>query len=124
MAKALLTERKSFLLWLADLIGAPIASLAGRTKLERPDTLTSAEIIEILLKHRQELTLDPGARSFRDRLAMEHTVSIQKISELSSGIAKDESEADAEIFDLYEISDSQRAATCRGRMVDASYAPE
>ena len=113
--KALLRERDDFQAWLCDLVGAPIASLAGRTKLARADALAPAEIVEILLKNRDKLSLDPSARSFRDRLATEHRSSIDKVSELSSAIGRDEAEVDAAIFDLYEVADSQRT------MVEAAY---
>lgn len=112
----LLRERGDFLSWLSDFIGAPIASLAGHTKLERPDQLASTELINVLMKNRRVLSLDPGARSFRDRLAKEHAASVEKISGLSGAIRKDEAEADAAIFDLYRLTSSQQT------MVEVSYA--
>jgi hypothetical protein len=113
--RELLDERHEFGSWLSDLIGVPVSSLAGRTKLERPDALTVAEIIDLLLTNRKQLSLDPGSRSFRDRLTEEHGSSVEKIAELIGTIRQRETAVDDAVFDLYEVTSSQRA------LVEAAY---
>jgi hypothetical protein len=112
----LLAERRNFLSWLTDLIGAPIASLSGHTRLRSPDLVEPATILEILRANRARLSLDPADRAFRDRLASEHGSSVERIAGLSAAIGRDEAEAEAAIFDLYEVTGSQRS------MVEAAYA--
>jgi hypothetical protein len=107
--KALLEERSRFLAWLSDLIGAPVASLAGRTKLEFADELPLAEVIAILQKNRDRLNVDPGARFFHERLAREHSASVEAVATLNRAIDRDEGEADAAVFELYELSEAQRS---------------
>jgi hypothetical protein len=107
--KAKLGERKRFLVWLSDLIGAPVASLAGRTKLERADELSLAELIATLMNSRDKLNLDPGARSFHERLAGEHSASVETIAELNRAIGRDEDAVDAAVFELYGLSSAQRS---------------
>ena len=108
-ASALRSERHGFRTWLSDLLGAPISTLSGRTQLQRADALAPAELIEILRKNRKALPLDPTARSFRDRLTAEHEASVEKTAALSSALAKAESEANAAVCELYELTSSQRA---------------
>lgn len=62
-------------------------------------------------------TLDPSARSFRDRLSVEHARHVETASAFLADIGRAEIEVDAAIFDLYEVSDSQR------RMAEGSDAP-
>jgi hypothetical protein len=105
----LLEERDGFLLWLSDAIGAPIDSLAGRTKLDRPDALTPGELLEVLGRNRNRLSVDPSGRNFRERLAIEHASSVEKIGALATAIGHAEEEADAAVFELYELNDSRQA---------------
>jgi hypothetical protein len=116
-ARALMEERAGFLSWLSDLVGTPVTSLEGCTRLENPDQLTPAEIIEILgvRRNRDRLTIDPSSRPFRESLVKEHRESLEKIAEFSNSIQRDEAEADAATFDLYEVSNSHR------EMVEAAY---
>ena len=81
----LLRERRGFLAWLGELVGSPVGELAGRTRLERPDSLETADLLEILRRNRRKLSLDPSARAFRDRLATEHGRHMEKASLLQRG---------------------------------------
>ena len=111
-------ERHDFQAWLSDLIGVSVSNLKGRTQLEHYDSMGSANIVEILLQNKSELSLDPGSRSFHDRLAAGHRESVKKLAGLSSEIRRDEATVEDVIFDLYEIPAAQRA------MVEASYEVE
>jgi hypothetical protein len=102
-------ERRDFRAWLSDLIGVRVSELAGRTRLERHEALTAAEIVEILLRSRQSLSLDPGSRSFRDRLVAEHVASVEKLNELSLTIRRAEAEVEEAVFALYEVGAQHRA---------------
>lgn len=110
----LLRERRGFLAWLGELVGASVGGLAGRTRLERPDLLETADLLEILRRNRRKLSLDPSARAFRDRLAAEHGRHVEKASALLAEIGQAEREADDAVFDLYGVTAAQRA------MVEAS----
>jgi hypothetical protein len=116
--QALHRERHSFQTWLSDLIGISISSLTGSTRLELHDALAPSEIVAILGRNRNLLSLDPSTRSFADRLAREHEKSVGTIAELTMAIKRDEATAEECVFDLYEIPTTQRAlveATYQGR---------
>lgn len=104
----LLVERAGFRQWLGEVIGVPMRSLPGHTKLAEPDLLALTEIASIVGSSRASLKIDPDSRSFRERLAAEHAKSVEKASELLRVIAIDEAAVDDAIFDLYEVTDSQR----------------
>lgn len=108
-------ERAGFLGWLSDVVGAPLTSLAGRTKLAHPDALTAPELIQILGRNREKLSLDPTSRSFRDRLVAEHGSTAEAIASLRAEIEAAQAEVDMAVFDLYELTAPQRA------MVEAAY---
>lgn len=104
----LLTERAGFRKWLGEVIGVPVRLLPGHTKLGEPDLLTLTEIASIVSSSRASLEIDPDSRSFRERLAAEHAKSVEKASELLRAVAVDEGIVDDAIYDLYEVTDSQR----------------
>lgn len=104
----LLVERAGFRKWLGEVIGVPIRSLPGNTKLVEPDLLTVTEIASIVSNSRASLEIDPDSRSFRERLAVEHAKSVERTSELLRAVAVDEGVVDDAIYDLYEVTDSQR----------------
>jgi hypothetical protein len=89
-------------------IGVPVRLLPGHTKLGEPDLLTLTEIASIVSSSRASLEIDPDSRSFRERLAAEHAKSVEKASELLRAVAVDEGIVDDAIYDLYEVTDSQR----------------
>lgn len=105
----LLAERAGFRKWLSEVIGVPMRSLPGHSKLGEPDLLTLTEIASIVSRSRASLEIDPDSRSFRERLAAEHAASVEKASELLRATAVDEALVDDAIFDLYEVTESQRA---------------
>jgi hypothetical protein len=62
-----------------------------------------------------KLSVDPASRVFRERLLAEHETCREVAGELLARIADNEARVDAAMFDLYEISESQRG------MVEAGY---
>ena len=116
-ARALEIERSGFRDWLSDLVGAPVSTLSGRTRLQRPDSLDAAELLAILIKNRKSLAVDPGSRGVRDRLVIEHRASVGRLGELRREIEGGEAEADEIVFDLYGVTAQHRA------LVDAATVP-
>lgn len=110
----LLRERHGFRAWLGELVGASTKELAGHTRLDQPDSLEAAEILEILRRNRGKLTLDPSSRAFRDRLALEHERHVEKASALLAEIGSAEATANDAIFDLYGVTAAQRTMVENG----------
>jgi hypothetical protein len=111
------TERDGLQGWLAGVLGVRIGELAGRTRLATPDLLDVSEIIEILCRNRTLLSLDPTARSFRERLEAEHEASCGKIEAALRSFRAGEAEVDDLVFDLYQVD-----AAGRG-LIESSVAP-
>lgn len=105
----LLRERYGFRGWLGELVGVSTGELSGHSRLAQPDSLEAAGVLEILRRNRGKLMLDPSSRAFRDRLTLEHEKLVEKASALLTEIGRAETAVDDAVFDLYGVTQAQRA---------------
>jgi hypothetical protein len=106
---AIAEERKGFLAWLADAIGARIGGLQGATLLSAYEARPLAEVLEILRRNQARLRPDVSSRAFRDSLERELSASQARIDELRTTIAIDQASAEDAVFELYGLTAGQRA---------------
>lgn len=102
-------ERRGFLAWLEDAIGARLGGLQGSTILGSYDEHGLPDLLEVLRRNQARLTCDVGSRAFREELERELTASLDRIREPSESIAVDEAAADEAVFELYGLTAQQRA---------------
>jgi len=102
------SERAAFLGWLGELGSVRVKDLAGYRRLSSPELLPAGEVVRVLGGNRDRLAVDPTARSFVERLTVEHGSLTTTIQTLRSEIETAEAEAQDLIFDLYEITAEQR----------------
>ena len=114
-AAAIGEERRGFFDWLGDALGRRIEELPGVIALRRYDEHTIAELIDVLRRGGRKLAEDPASRSFRERLAREHDMSIERLTDLRQSMALDEAAANDAVYDLYGIGERHRA------LIDAEF---
>lgn len=101
-------ERKSFLDWLGDRVGADPRSLPGKTTLVAYDSHSTGELLVVLGRSAGRLSADPARRAFRDLLAQEQAASVEKLQALHRDLARLEADADRLVYDTYEITAADR----------------
>ena len=107
-AAAIGGEKKSFLDWLGDQVGADPRSLPGSTVLRAYDDQAVAELLQVLRRSAKRLSVNPDARTFRDRLTAERTASIEKLQGLYGDLAGAEADTDRLVYELYGIVGADR----------------
>lgn len=115
-AGAVAAERRGFVDWLGDAVGARTRELPGSTILRDFDQHAPAELLAVLGRRRGALATDPGTRTFRELLVHEHTASVERLVALRADLAADERTADDAVYELYGLDAAARA------LVDAEYA--
>ena len=105
----LLRERRGFLAWLSDTLGARTEELPGATLLAGYDDLTLQDLLEVLRKSRAKLGDRVESRAFRDLLDREHAQSSERVAERRRELATAEGQARELVLDLYELTASQRS---------------
>ncbi|MGH2744115.1 MAG: Eco57I restriction-modification methylase domain-containing protein [Thermoleophilaceae bacterium] len=108
-SKELTEERRGFLGWLSQAIGARPAELQGSTVVTTYDEHSAAKLLAILKRNQTQLTRDVSSRAFGEELARELEPSIDRIRALRRSIAADETAADDSVFELYGLTAAQRA---------------
>lgn len=108
-AEAIGTERRAFLAWVSDLVGARIRDLSGSTQIANYEQQTVADIVTVLMRNSARLRIDPASRDVDDALSAAHRESRAKLGELALALARDRREAERRVADLYELTSVQRA---------------
>lgn len=96
-------ERRGFLDWLGDRIGADARTLPGKTKLVAYDRHETAELLGQLSKSAAALDVDPRSRAFHDEFARERSTSVEKIAALREQLVRAETEADTLLYEAYGL---------------------
>lgn len=96
-------ERRGFLSWLGDEIGADPATLPGSTVLSSYGQRTLTELLDVLRATANRLRIDPTARAFRERLDRELTASLDRLGPMNEALSVGSAEADALVYELYEL---------------------
>jgi len=108
------SERKGFLDWLKDRIGADPRLLPGKTKLSVYDSHSTGELLDQLAKSAKRLTIDPHSRVFRDEFDREHSASVEKLRGFRRDLTDLEAKADELVYDVYGVSRADRALISDG----------
>lgn len=108
-------ERKGFLDWLEGTVGARVATLRGGTTLTAYEDHDLDAVVAVLAANSSRIRVDPQTRATRERLEREMSASVERLDELRRRLGADERAADAEVYDLYQLTDAQRA------LVDGEY---
>lgn len=101
-------EREGFLNWLEGTIGARVRELNGSTRLLDFESGTLAELITVLERNQGRLNRNVASRAFREELERELSQSTERLHGIRTGMAADEASADAAVYDLYELRESDR----------------
>lgn len=112
---SLTSERRGFLDWLEETLGASQRGLPGLRVLQRYETLTSEEVVARLARGRTQLAVDPRERDVRNLIEREHRSSVERLLPLAQRLEEGRTEADERVFELYRIPATMRA------LVDAEY---
>lgn len=114
-AGGIAAEQQGFLAWLEGTIGARVGELAGLTTLREYDRHTLEELVTVLARSRNRLTRNVSSRAFREELQLEFSASVDRLGALSGDLAVAETTADGAVYDLYELTETDRA------LVDQEY---
>lgn len=109
ISQRIVEERNGFLDWLGEQIRARPRDLAGKTQLESYDELDVGEVVDILQRNHARLSRRPDSRAFHDALVREHEESRSRLTELAARLSQQQRTADQLVYDLYELTDSQRS---------------
>lgn len=115
-AATLSAERGGFTRWLEDSIGSAVAALRGVTAIRGFGTRPFDELLAAVQSNSATLPVDVRARSFVDALRREHREASARLGALRAALVELEREADAAVYDLYELTAADRA------LIDAEYA--
>jgi type I restriction-modification system DNA methylase subunit len=115
IANEIALERKSFLGWLGDQLGADPLSLPGKKKFLTYDAHSVSDLLALLRRSAGRIKVDTGSRAFRDRFSQEHSAGAEALFSLKREIAKSESEADQIVYETYGIARADR------ELVDETY---
>jgi hypothetical protein len=110
-------EVKGFLAWLGREIGAAPDTLTGRSRLtgylgdyqKGEPHLTLDELLDILRKNRRKLAVDPSARAFQERLAVEYEASLGKLLPIKGRLAAADRLIDQVVYRLYGLTEDEIA---------------
>jgi len=105
-------ERQAFRDWLAGRLGA---RRALPEVFERYEAHGLDDLLAILRRERRRFAEDPETRSFRDLFQREVSLSRERLLDQLRSIRSLELDADAAVYDLFELSSEERA------LVDAEY---
>ena len=109
-------ERRKFLDWLMDQIGADPRDLPGQRTFLAYDSASIGELLDRLRRlFDRVIKVDPTGRAFRDRFDQEHSASVERLQTLRRDLADFEAEADRLVYDLYGITEADR------ELVNAAY---
>ena len=107
MNKAKGEEIDGFLRWLEREIGAEIDTLRNKTKIQDYFKLSFEELLEILRRNRQTITVDPSSRDFQESLEREFTRSRDELDPLRSRIQGTDELIDQVVYQLYGLTDEE-----------------
>jgi hypothetical protein len=110
-------EMKGFLAWLASESKANLDALTGKARLQsyigdyqkNEPHLSADELLDILRKNRARLGVDPGARSFQERLRAEYEASLDRLLPLEARLAATDRLIDLIVYRLYGLTPEEVA---------------
>lgn len=115
LASDVIKEKHDFLSWLAATVDVSQSKLPRRRRLEAYERLTDRDVVALLSAGRAALGVDPRERAIRQLIETEHRASVDRVAPLLSELATIETQADALVYQLYEIPADMQA------LVDAEY---
>jgi len=107
MNKAKNQEILSFISWLEQEIGGRIDILTNKTAIDEYYLRPVEEIIAILKKNKNRMTVDPSRRTFKEKIEPEIAVSKAKLQPLITRIKSTDDLIDQFVFKLYGLSDEE-----------------
>lgn len=90
------------------MIERPLNELTGYTALGNYEQFGVDGIVALLRRNRCSLDIDPDSRSTTESIRSEYESSLEELSELNGEISAAEPELESAVFDLYEMTESQR----------------
>lgn len=109
------SSTSGFLSWLRDTIGAPLTGLAGITTIRAFADVTFQEFLAALQQNDSRCPSDLRSRAFVDAFRTDWTAATARNAEHRTTPAAFEAQADALVYDLFELTDEQHA------LIDAEY---
>ncbi|KJR40258.1 type II DNA modification enzyme [Candidatus Magnetoovum chiemensis] len=104
MNRAKNKETKGFLTWLEREIGAEINTLTNKTKLKQYHNYTLPDLLDILKKSGDSLSIKPSNRKFQDLIEDEFTQSIAILEPLKTKINDTDKLIDQIVYKLYGLT--------------------
>ncbi len=92
-----------------------MTALQGSTILRAYDSHGLEDLLAVMRRNRARLSRDPDSRAFREELQRELSKSLDRLGDLRGTLDADETEAERQVYELYELPNSHRA------MVDAEF---
>lgn len=117
MNKQKQAEMKGFLAWLEREIGVPIDSLANKSKVQNylgdyqkdEPALAFDGLLAVLRQNSRKLAVDPGGRSFQERLQVEYEASLGRLLPLKTRLARTDRLIDRVVYRLYGLTEEEIA---------------
>ncbi|MDB9488639.1 TaqI-like C-terminal specificity domain-containing protein [Dolichospermum circinale CS-537/01] len=114
------TEIKSFLTWLARLIGTDIDNLTNKSKIQNylgdyykqkqaDNHLTLDELIDILKKNKKKLKIDIRSRKEQETLAKEYQASLNTLLPIKKQLKQCDWLIDEIVYKLYKLTPEEKA---------------
>ncbi|MDB9491013.1 TaqI-like C-terminal specificity domain-containing protein [Dolichospermum circinale CS-534/05] len=114
------TEIKSFLTWLARLIGTDIDNLTNKSKIQNylgdyykqkqaDNHLTLDELIDILKKNKKKLKIDISGRKEQETLAKEYQASLNTLLPIKKQLKQCDWLIDEIVYKLYKLTPEEKA---------------
>jgi len=100
-------EIKDFLGWLEREIGAKVAELTNKTKVQSYFEGDFEQLLVILKKNRRKLSIDPVRRPFQKELRREFSESMDKLGPLLTRIEETDRLIDQIVYRLYGLNDEE-----------------
>ena len=100
-------EIKDFLGWLEREIGAKVAELTNKTKVQSYFEGDFEQLLAILKKNKRKLSIDPVRRPFQKDLRREFSESMDKLDPLLTRIEETDRLIDQIVYRLYGLNDEE-----------------
>ncbi|MEA2046782.1 MAG: TaqI-like C-terminal specificity domain-containing protein [Euryarchaeota archaeon] len=100
-------EIKDFLGWLEREIGAKVAELTNKTKVQSYFEGDFEQLLAILKKNKRKLSIDPVRRPFQKELRREFSESMDKLDPLLTRIEETDRLIDQIVYRLYGLNDEE-----------------
>ena len=100
-------ETKGFLKWFEREIGAEIVSLANKTAIKEYHETAFNQLLEVLKKNRNKVSIDPSDRKTQELLENQFTKSMLILEPLKARIFKTDELIDKIVYRLYGLTEDE-----------------